>query len=68
VHFKTCESVFVQSESQLSINDYSQKNEDLICEFKERLRDFKNYELKYATLSGPFTFAVEKADEELQMG
>jgi len=57
----------VQSESQLSINDYSQKIEDLICEFEKRFRDFKNYELKFAMFSGLFTFDVEKADEELQM-
>jgi hypothetical protein len=63
VHFKTCVSVFVQSESQLSINDYSQTAEDLICEFEKRFHDFKNYELKFVMLLELFTFDVEKADE-----
>jgi hypothetical protein len=39
------EFIFLQSELQLSINDYSQKIEHLIFESEERFCDFKNYEL-----------------------
>jgi hypothetical protein len=52
VHFKTCESIFLQSELQLSINDYSQKFEDLIFELEKRFHDFKTHEPKFAMFSG----------------
>jgi hypothetical protein len=65
VHFKTCE--FVQSESQLSINDYIPKSEGLIHEFKKILSNFKNCELKFAMFSGLFTVDIGMTGEELQM-
>jgi hypothetical protein len=54
VHFKTFESVFAQDESQLSINDYYLKIEDLKCKLEKRLYDFKNYELQFAVFLGLF--------------
>jgi hypothetical protein len=60
--------VFVQSESKLSINDYSQQIKDLTCEFQKIFSDFKSDELKFAMFSAYLiTFDLEKAYGELKM-
>jgi hypothetical protein len=67
MHFKTCESVFVQSASQLSIDDYSQTVIRVDIRIWERFRYFKNYELKFEMFSELFDLSVEKANEKLKM-
>ena len=69
VHFATCKELqnSADTKSALNVAKYDTHLQSLSKEFEKRFSDFASYERQFALFSGPFSFDLAEAEENLQM-
>ena len=69
VHLATCKELqnSADTKSTLSFAKSDTQLESLSKEFEKRFSDFASYELQFSLFSGPYSFDVAEAEENLQM-